>query len=310
MTSPFLRRLGAGSTVLGLAVSMCAAPAATASAATAPAATASAVTTSAATAPADVQNAPPQAAGPIETSAASTGQSAALPTRETVQNVAKVVRADPNLPGIRHIQSLRWKNSDVQQEEEPPPPDTHGWHWLRWLGQAIKAITRGARVLVWLLGAALVIWVLLRLRYWAKLRGAPLARGERSELPSYVGKLDIQPESLPDDIGSAVAALWRSGRYEQQRAALALLYRGALSRLVHGPAAVPIRATSTEGECLALARPRLRSETYDFLSGLVRIWQLGAYAARLPETAQVLALCEGFASQLPLTADAGKKGAA
>jgi hypothetical protein len=176
-----------------------------------------------------------------------------------------------------------------------------GWFgWLRWLGRAGNAIARSARVLVWLLGAALAVWVLFQLRRWARWRSAPLVR-QPAALPSHVGKLDIQPESLPENIGAAAAALWRRGQYEQQRAALSLLYRGALSRLVHGQAAVPIRATSTEGDCLALARPRLPEGAYDFFAGLVQVWQLAAYGARLPETAQVLALCDGFAPNLPLT---------
>ena len=41
--------------------------------------------------------------------------------------------------------------------------------------------------------------------------------------PSHVRDLDIRPESLPDDVGAAALALWQRG---EQRAALALLYRG------------------------------------------------------------------------------------
>ena len=67
--------------------------------------------------------------------------------------------------------------------------------------------------------------------------------------PTHVRDLDIRPESLPDDIGAAARALWDRGEH---RAALALLYRGLLSRLAHVHR-LPIRDSSTEGDCLALA---------------------------------------------------------
>ncbi|HUG23118.1 DUF4129 domain-containing protein, partial [Piscinibacter sp.] len=81
------------------------------------------------------------------------------------------------------------------------------------------------------------------------------------------------------------------------RGALSLLYRGALSRLVHLHAA-PIRAASTEGECLALARGRLPDNAAAYVEQLVAAWQLAVYGARLPAQAQGLALCDDFDAQL------------
>jgi len=77
---------------------------------------------------------------------------------------------------------------------------------------------------------------------------------------------------------------------------LSLLYRGALSRLVHQHA-VPIRAASTEGECVALAAARLAPERSAFFGRLVSAWQLAVYGARLPESSSVLALCADFDTQ-------------
>jgi hypothetical protein len=136
------------------------------------------------------------------------------------------------------------------------------------------------------------------------------ARPGKAPLPSHVGSLDIRPESLPDDIGNAAAGLWQRG---QQRAALSLLYRGALSRLVHAHG-VPVRAASTEGECVALASTRLAPEAQAFFVRLVDAWQLAAYGGRLPGTAQVLAICGEFDLHLPDAAAAaapasGLKGA-
>ena len=113
--------------------------------------------------------------------------------------------------------------------------------------------------------------------------------------PSHVRDLDIRPESLPDDVGAAALALWQRG---EQRAALALLYRGSLSRLVHVHA-VPIRASSTEGECLALARPRLATASARYVARLVETWAAAVYGARRRRRrAPSQALCGEFAAAL------------
>jgi hypothetical protein len=118
---------------------------------------------------------------------------------------------------------------------------------------------------------------------------------QANALPSHVQSLDIRPESLPVQIGEAAAALWQRGDY---RAALSLLYRGALSRLVHEHG-VPIRAASTEGECVALAGRRLAPASGEFFARLVQAWQVAVYGARLPVAEQALALCRDFDTCLP-----------
>ena len=57
----------------------------------------------------------------------------------------------------------------------------------------------------------------------------PVLPAEVFVAPTHVRDLDIRPETLPADIGAAARQLWERG---EQRAALALLYRGMLSRLV------------------------------------------------------------------------------
>jgi hypothetical protein len=112
--------------------------------------------------------------------------------------------------------------------------------------------------------------------------------------PSHVRDLDIRPESLPEDVGAAALALWARG---EQRAALALLYRGTLSRLVHVHS-VPIRASSTEGECLALAKQRVKATTASYAARLVETWTGAVYGAQTPGSGVVQALCGEFAAAL------------
>lgn len=211
----------------------------------------------------------------------------------TVRAAASAVAADPLLPGTETTRRLRLK-----RDTDPPKParadDLGGWAKL------LDQLATGLRVAIWLCGAGLLVWVLLRLRDW--LGGRPGAAGLAALPPTHVGTLDIRPESLPADIGAAARALLARG---EERAALSLLYRGALSRLVHGHG-VPIRAASTERECLVLAAPRLAPASQAFLAELVAAWQAVAYAQRRLAPEQHEALCSGFGAQLAPPAPEGR----
>ncbi|UKI07057.1 MULTISPECIES: DUF4129 domain-containing protein [Variovorax] len=223
---------------------------------------------------------------------ASSASADTAPTREQVRAAAEKVRADPNMPGVKTEKKLRFKERDDDEEEEPEKKTDS----LDWLRDFVKAVAEGARWLIWGLAALALAWLVIRIRRWAQVRAGG-ARPGKAPLPSHVGSLDIRPESLPDDVGNAAAALWQRG---QHRPALSLLYRGALSRLVHAHG-VPVRAASTEGECVALSAARLRPEAQAFFARLVDAWQLAAYGGRLPSTAQVLAICGEFDLHLPAT---------
>ena len=111
--------------------------------------------------------------------------------------------------------------------------------------------------------------------------------------------LDIRPESLPPDIGAAARALWERGEH---RAALALLYRGMLSRLAHVHE-VPIRDSSTEGDCLALAARKLDAARVAYVTQLVRTWQRVMYGGMSIEDGVAHELFAGFAQNLDASTD-------
>jgi hypothetical protein len=203
---------------------------------------------------------------------------------EIARAVARV-KADPNLAAERTIRTLRWKTAD--QKPTPPPG------WMRWIAGFFRWLGESARLLIWVaavvLAAMLVAFVirLLRERTAAKV-------SERFVAPTHVRDLDIRPETLPDDIGAAARELWDRGDH---RAALALLYRGLLSRLAHVHQ-VPIRHSSTEGDCLALAEARLASGRWDYAARLVGVWQRAVYGREAITAAAVYGLCDGFAAAL------------
>jgi hypothetical protein len=212
------------------------------------------------------------------------------------------VKADPNLATERTIKTLHWNGSIA------PPKRSRTPEWLIWIAGLFRWFEQSARVLVWgaavVMAVALVIYIVRTVRW----RGV-LSREAQFVAPTHVRDLDIRPESLPADIGAAARALWDSGEH---RAALALLYRGMLSRLAHVHR-IPIRDSSTEGDCLALAASHLTEGRREYASGLVRVWQRFVYGGQQVQAAAVYVLCDDFGSALDPAApldSMGPRGAA
>ena len=220
---------------------------------------------------------------------ATAGQSAAKsasPGREEITRALAAVKADPNLAAERTITTLRW-NEGPRRAARPTPA------WITWIAGLFGWLEQSARVLVWTAAAALVgILVVYLLRIARAARAARDA--EPFVAPTHVRDLDIRPETLPDDIGRAARALWDRGDH---RAALALLYRGLLSRLAHVHR-LPIRDSTTEGDCLALAATHLPQSRREYAAELVRVWQRAVYGGEPAPSPAVYALCDGFAAAL------------
>jgi hypothetical protein len=151
---------------------------------------------------------------------------------------------------------------------------------------------------VWVLIAGLI--AMLAMFIYRIVRDVRIDKmGTKFVAPTHVQDLDIRPESLPDDIGAAARALWDRG---EQRAALALLYRGLLSRLAH-VYEVPIRDSSTEGDCLQIAARTLEAPRLEFATRLVRTWQRAIYGGLSVDTEVAHELCANFDTYLERPAD-------
>jgi hypothetical protein len=219
------------------------------------------------------------------TATTTTAAEAPQPTRERVASAVEKLKADPNL-GIDKKTRKLVRNSTA----EPNTPQTSPG-WLHWIADAFRWLASTARALVWVAGILLVGILGLYIKRFVE------SRGERSvplrfSMPTHVRDLDIRPESLPDDVGGAALELWERGAH---RAALALLYRGLLSRLAHVHA-VPIRDSSTEGDCLALAATHLPSARVAYVERLIRVWQRAVYGNIDPTAEEFHSLSTGFSA--------------
>jgi hypothetical protein len=210
------------------------------------------------------------------------------PTQSQVDRAIETVRKDPNLAAERTVRRLTWERATEKPREKPRWPEMFSWigNLFGWLGEI-------SQMLMWLvIGGLIALLAVLLVRVFASGRGLKLPKTFTA--PTHVQDLDIRPESLPADIGATARELWDRG---EQRAALALLYRGLLSRLAH-VYEVPIRDSSTEGDCLAIAARTLDSRRLDYATRLVRSWQRAIYGALPVETPVFHELCAGFDAHL------------
>jgi hypothetical protein len=222
------------------------------------------------------------------TAAAARGE---RPTDDTIAGAVEAVKADPNLATETTIKTLRWRDSSQ-------PRSAGRFGWLRWLGSLFGWMEQSARVLVW--GGVLVLVGLL-VRFLIAVSQRRVGGGAEPLFiaPTHVGDLDIRPETLPQDIGGAARALWDRGDH---RPALALLYRGLLSRLVHVHQ-LEIRDSSTEGDCLTLSATHLSRPRFEYASQLVTVWQRAVYGRESVQDPVVHHLCDRFAAVLDRRSD-------
>ncbi|MGH8691775.1 MAG: hypothetical protein ACREUS_12200 [Burkholderiales bacterium] len=177
-----------------------------------------------------------------------------------------------------HRMAERWR------PKERPSPDVKprsggGDTWFA----IIKALAKAVEVLLWVAAAALIAYAL----WWAARmlpRGGAAPPAEPYRPPAALFGMELAPETLPPDVAAAAAALAREGKL---REALSLLYRGALSELVH-KRGVRLLTSHTEGDVLRL------SGEQTFLKNLVTAWRQCAYAQRIPRSAEVERLAQDY----------------
>ena len=188
------------------------------------------------------------------------------------QEIAEVLKA----PEFGHYRdTTRWERRDPAKPPDPKTPDLSFWHAIGY------ALAKAAEVALWVLAVAALGYAL-----WWLARRLPRtgdARREAYEPPPALFGMQLAPDTLPADVPEAAARLAASGRL---RDALSLLYRGALSELVH-KRGLQLLASHTEGEAVRLARVA-------YFGALVDAWRRCAYASRIPSLEEVQSLATAY----------------
>ena len=148
-----------------------------------------------------------------------------------------------------------------------------------------KIVAAGLKLILIVVVIGIVIYIIINRRLW--LDGYARRKSGTTETPTALFGMDIQPESLPDNVAEAARGLWQQGK---QRESLSLLYRGSLSHLVNHDA-LTLNSAMTESDIVTCARlANILQARVDFLSGLTQVWTSLAYGHRQPgnDQAQVL----------------------
>jgi hypothetical protein len=211
----------------------------------------------------------------------------AAPRPDEITAAIQTVQRDPNLAGERTMKMLRWRSPDE-------PRQSVNLGWLSWIVGFFAWLGQSTRYVIWAAAVVLAGWIAVYLTRAIRHRTGAAPRDEPFVAPTHVRDLDIRPESLPANIGRAARGLWDRGEH---RAALSLLYRGLLSRLTHVHR-VPIRNSSTEGDCLSLLEGRVPRDAGAYAGRLVHEWRGFVYGGATTAHATMHALCDDFGGAL------------
>jgi len=201
------------------------------------------------------------------------------------EEIAEVLKS-PEFPHYRETQRWQPRDPPAKQSRDERAASGEG----DWLGAIGYALAKSAQVLFWALAACALAYAL----WWAA-RMLPRSRAPAAEpyrAPASLFGMELAPEKLPPDIAAAALALTRAGKV---REALGLLYRGALSDLVHRRG-VELLASHTEAEALAVACTKLNVPGGLYLETLIKAWRESAYARRDPAPRELERLAQDYRS--------------
>lgn len=188
-----------------------------------------------------------------------------------------------------------WRFGEDAPAEEPSADSLKGliekFLKLAEFWKSLDAVALFFEALLWAALFALVALLVWRYRDWLAAFGGRLGLPQRRTHlpPSQLFGLEVAPQSLPEDVAGEVERLWA----EQPRAALGLLYRALLSRLLHDYR-LPLKGSHTEAEVLRLVQGLDQHELSAFSHLLTRHWQNLAYGHRLPPEDLRRALCDDW----------------
>jgi hypothetical protein len=202
-------------------------------------------------------------------------------------------------PPFEHRETVtRWRFGEPEQAADGSEEQLSGlfeliekFFKLAEFWNSIDAVALFFEALLWaaMLGlAALLIW---RYRQWLGAFVRRIGLPQRAATPpsSQLFGLEVTAQSLPADIAGTAEQLWA----EHPRAALGLLYRALLSRLLEDYR-LPLNSAFTESEVLHLIEGLEQPELTTFSQTLTLHWQNLAYGHRLPPDELRESLCHAW----------------
>lgn len=200
------------------------------------------------------------------------------------------ILADADFTQSKEITARRFKDvSDEETREEKFPK------WIIDLVKAMEASSSGIEafamileVLVWILFAAAILFFLFKYRSQLHDLVSNIGATEKQvELPTSLFGLDIQKDSIADDVVAQAQKHWTAGA---KRLALATLLRASLIKLLHEHRC-RFFSSDTEAECAERIDQQASQDISGYMRVLVAAWQRIAYAHLDPSENEFQQLC-------------------
>jgi hypothetical protein len=175
-------------------------------------------------------------------------------------------------------------------------PDEGAFDWLNGISFGGGAgIADGLFLVIKVLALALLVVVIgvviyYLIRNYRGPREISEKRGLRRPPPQVVMGMAVTPESLPDDLLGQARKRWQEG---EARAALSLLYRGALMQLITGQE-IAIEASDTESECVGRVKAGVPERMASYFQILSEQWMRVAYSTLAVSDEEFEMLCSGW----------------
>jgi hypothetical protein len=179
---------------------------------------------------------------------------------------------------------------------------------LKWLAAIAEFFAKSARVIAWIGGTLLVLFLIYLIARHVGLQGWRL--GKSRDAPQVLFGLDVRPESLPDSVPAAARNLLAAG---DTRGAVSLLYRGALVSLIQD-GRIDIARGDTELELVGRVRRAHGNEAdgdakAGYFAALISIWQRVAYARQTLHPSEITPLIDAWATHFNVRRVASTKPA-
>jgi len=196
-------------------------------------------------------------------------------SKKAKQYITEIL-AQPEFKTTREETRLRYigenSNEGISQELTP-----HSFNFINVIAQIFE-------LLLWiLLGIGIILLIVYSSRRWK--------RPQPTNQPKYSPHLVTEKAKttlLSVNIPQQAWTLWQNG---SERAAISLLYQGALAVLITRDGLL-IEESATENECLRLVKYKQPLELSKYFSALSQVWQNIAYAKRQPNNEEMQQLCE------------------
>lgn len=204
------------------------------------------------------------------------------PLKTPMRDAAVAVVREPEFGSEKAEQEWRFRFQPESKDDKDQDSD---FDLFSGLGEFLARVLQ---VLGWMLIAGIVgglVWLI-----WRTFGGYTPDTAIGRQAPKVLFGLNIAPETLPDDIGAAALALIEAGHV---RDALSLIYRGALSYLVH-TRNLKVSAGATESEVATLSRRVLTPAGAEYFGNVLSQWIDIAYAGRLPDVAVITTLARRY----------------